>query len=98
MSRVAGVTTHVIVTIVFTRVLFGHGHWPCHGPHCTHRHYLQSALIMDAQLDVASTSDDDERELLEATNSNLYWDHVIASNHDPHRHPPNALSDQDDDM
>jgi hypothetical protein len=53
---------------------------------------------MDAQLDVASTSDDDERELLKATNSDLYWDYVMASNHDPHRHPPNALSDQDDDM
>jgi hypothetical protein len=54
---------------------------------------------MDGQLDVASTSDADERELLEAANFDLYWDHVIArSQVDPHRHPPNALPDQDDDM
>ena len=56
---------------------------------------------MDGQFDVASTSDADERELLEAANFDLYWDHVIArSQVDPHRRPPspNALTDQDDDM
>jgi hypothetical protein len=53
---------------------------------------------MDGQLDVASTSDADERELLKAANSDLYWRHVIASQVDPHLHPPNTLPDQDDDM
>jgi hypothetical protein len=63
-----------------------------------HGHYPPSALIMDG-FDVASTSDTDERELLEAANFDLYWDHVMArSQVDPHRHPPNALTDQDDDM
>ena len=62
-------------------------------------HSAPSALIMDGQLDVASTSDSDERELLEAANFTLYWDHVIARTQaDPHRHPPNALAKQDDDM
>jgi hypothetical protein len=66
---------------------------------CTYGHYPPSALMMDGQLDVASTSDADERELLEAANSDLYWDHVIArSQVDPHRHLPSALPDQDDDM
>jgi hypothetical protein len=68
-------------------------------PQCTHGHYPLSALIMDGQPDVASTSDADERELLEAANFDLYWDHVIArSQVDLHRHPPNALPDQGDDM
>ena len=70
-------------------------------PQCTYcnGHYPPSALMMDGQLDVASTSDADERELLEAANFDLYWDHVIArSQVDSHRHPPNALPDQDDDM
>ncbi len=54
---------------------------------------------MDRQLDVASTSDADERELLEAANFDLYWDHIIARNHlDPHRHTANTLSDRGDDM
>jgi len=54
---------------------------------------------MDGQLDVASTSDADERELIEAANCDLYWDHVIArSQVDPHRHPQNALPHQDNDM
>jgi hypothetical protein len=52
---------------------------------------------MDAQLDAASTSDAEERELLEAANFDLYWDRVMARSHvDPH--PPNALSDHGDDM
>ena len=54
---------------------------------------------MNGQLDVAPTSDADERELLEAEDFNLYWDRATArSQVDPHRHPPNALPDQDDDM
>ena len=83
---------HVIVTIAFTCQL---------GSQCAHSHCPPSALIMDGQLDVASTSDADERELLESANFDLYWDHVIARRQvDPHRHSPtrNALPDQDDDM
>lgn len=57
-----------------------------------YRHYPPSTLIMDGQLDVASTSDADERELLEAANFDMYWDHVIASSQ------VKALPDQDDDM
>lgn len=93
MSRVAGVTGSCDCdSRVYVRVNFS-------GPQCTRGHYPPSALIMDGQLDVASTSDADERELLEAANFDLYWDHVIArSQVDPHRHPPNALPDQDDDM
>jgi hypothetical protein len=74
----------VIVTVAFTCQLG-----------CMHsRHYPPSALIMDGELDVASTSDADERELLEAANFDLYWDHVMArSQVDPHHHPPNALPD-----
>jgi hypothetical protein len=50
---------------------------------------------MDPQLDAASTSDADERELLEAANFDLYWHGVIARSHvDP---PPN-VSDPGDDM
>lgn len=80
----------MIVTVAFT--FLSNGRMP-------HGHYPPSALIMDGQLDVASTSDTDERELLEAANFDLYWDHVMArSQVDPHRHPPNALTDQDDDM
>ena len=53
--------------------------------------------MMDGQLDVASTSDADERELLKAANFDLYWDHVTArSQVDPHS--PKALTDQDDNM
>jgi hypothetical protein len=57
---------------------------------------------MDALLDVASTSDADERELLEAANSDLYWDRVTAKRHGyPHVkldfHPLNAMSGQGDD-
>lgn len=53
---------------------------------------IPSTLIMDGQIDVASTSDADERELLEAANFDMYWDHVIASSQ------VKALPDQDDDM
>lgn len=75
---------HVIVTVASTWLQRGTGHYP---------------PSMNGQLDVASTSDADERELLEAENFDLYWDHVIArSRVDPYRHPPNALPDQDDDM
>jgi hypothetical protein len=53
-------------------------------------------LHMDASFDEASTSDADEREILEAANSDLYWSRVVS------RHlnlrPPNVLSDQGDDM
>lgn len=58
------------------------------------------ALNMDAQLDAASTSDADERELLEAADFDSYWDRVMARSHfDSHRrHPPNASSDHGDDM
>jgi hypothetical protein len=63
-------------------------------PWTPRNHYPESTLNMDVQLDAASTSDADERELLEATNSDLYWDRVI----DLHRHPPNASSDHGDDM
>ncbi|KAI0000834.1 Mus7/MMS22 family-domain-containing protein [Russula compacta] len=52
---------------------------------------------MDVPLDAASTSDVDEREFLEAANSDLYWDRVVARGH-LDSHPPNALSDQGDDM
>ena len=89
-SRVS--QNHMIVTVAFT-CQFGHS--------APIGHYPPSALMMDGQLDVASTSDADERELLEAANFDLYWDHVIArSQVDSHRHPPppNALPDQDDDM
>ncbi|KAH9991108.1 Mus7/MMS22 family-domain-containing protein [Russula vinacea] len=43
--------------------------------------YPQSTLNMDAQLDAASTSDADERDLLEAANFDLYWDRVITRSH-----------------
>jgi hypothetical protein len=64
------------------------------------RHGLaMPALNMDAQLDAASTSDADERELLEAADFDSYWDRVMASHFDSHqRHPPNASSDHGDDM
>lgn len=52
---------------------------------------------MDTPLDAASTSDVDEREILEAENPNVYWDRVVARSH-LDLHPRNALSDQDDDM
>ena len=56
--------------------------------------YPQSTLNMDAQLDAASTSDVDERELLEAANFDLYWDRVITRSHfEAHNDPPNAFSD-----
>src|SRR6266851_9916017 len=40
-----------------------------------------SALPMDAPLDEASTSDADERELLEAAHSDSYWDRVVSRSH-----------------
>lgn len=58
--------------------------------------YPQSTLNMDAQLDAASTSDADERELLEAANSDLYWDRVITRSHfEAHHDSPSAFSDDD---
>jgi hypothetical protein len=54
---------------------------------------------MDASLDEASTSDADEREILEAARSNLYWDRVVSTR-PLNLRPPNVLpvSDQGDDM
>ena len=52
---------------------------------------------MDAPLDQASTSDADEREILEAAHSDLYWDRVVSTTHLNLR-PSSALSDQVDDM
>ena len=63
-------------------------------PWTSRTHYPESTLNMDEQLDVVSTSDAGERELLEATNSDLYWDRVV----DLRRHPPNASTDHGDDM
>jgi hypothetical protein len=65
---------------------------------CTLGHYPPSALIMNGQLDIASTSDADERELLEAANLDMYWDHVITRSQVDLHHHPKALPDQDDDM
>jgi hypothetical protein len=59
-------------------------------PWTPHIHYPESTLNMDAQLDAASTSDADERELLEAANFDLYWDRVNAK--------VNASPDHGDDM
>jgi hypothetical protein len=59
---------------------------------------------MDAPLDAASTSDADEREVLESANFDLYWDGVVAKSQAKsrfnlaHHRPPNALSDPGDDM
>ncbi|KAH9956970.1 Mus7/MMS22 family-domain-containing protein [Russula dissimulans] len=52
---------------------------------------------MDVPLEVASTSDADERELLEAANPSLYWDRVVATSH-LDSHLPDPLLDQSDDM
>ncbi|KAI9509129.1 Mus7/MMS22 family-domain-containing protein [Russula earlei] len=59
---------------------------------------VSSYLLMnvDVPLDAASTSDADERELLEAASSDLYWDRVIARGH-LHSHPPNPMSHQGND-
>jgi len=48
---------------------------------------------MDVPSEVASTSDADERELLEAANSALYWDRVVPTSH-LDSHLPNPLSGQ----
>ena len=53
---------------------------------------------MDAPLDEASTSDADERELLEAAHSGLYWDRVVSRRPLKLLLPTNALTDQGDDM
>ena len=54
---------------------------------------------MDAPLDEASTSDADERELLEAAHSNSYWDRVVSRSHFKLKlRPPSTLTDQGDDM
>jgi hypothetical protein len=58
------------------------------------RSHLQ---FMDAPLDEASTSDADERETLEAARSDMYWNRVLSTRHLNLR-PPDALSDQGDDM
>jgi len=53
---------------------------------------------MDAPLDEASTSDADERELLDAAHSDLYWGRVVPRRPLKLVPPPNALTDQGDDM
>ena len=53
---------------------------------------------MDAPLDEASTSDADERELLDAVHSDLYWGRVVSRRPLKSVIPPNALTDQGDDM
>jgi hypothetical protein len=58
---------------------------------------LLSILHMDAPLDEASTSDAEEREILEAAHSGLYWDRVVSTRH-LDLHPHNAFSVQGDDM
>ena len=60
--------------------------------------YLQSILHMDALLDEASTSDADERELLDAAHSDLYWGRVVSRRPLKLPLPTNALADQGDDM
>jgi len=52
---------------------------------------------MDASLDEASTSDADEREILQAAHSDMYWGRVVSTKHLNLR-PSNVLSDQGDDM
>ena len=60
--------------------------------------YLHSILHMDAPHDEASTSDADEREVIEAAHSDLYWDRVASRRPLKLFLPPNALTDQGDDM
>jgi hypothetical protein len=63
--------------------------WPQRSPY----------LPMDAPLDEASTSDANERELLEAAHSDSYWDRVVSRSHFKLKLlPPSTLSDQGDDM
>jgi hypothetical protein len=42
------------------------------------RRICHLALLMNVLLDTVSTSDADERELLQAANSTLYWERVTA--------------------
>ena len=60
--------------------------------------YLHSILHMDAPHDEASTSDADEREVIEAAHSDLYWDRVVPSPPLKLSLPTNTLTDQGDDM
>jgi hypothetical protein len=53
---------------------------------------------MDALHDQASTSDADEREVIEAAHSDLYWDRVVPRRPFKLFLPTNALTDQGDDM
>ena len=59
--------------------------------------HILSILHMDAPFDEASTSDADEREILESAHSGLYWDRIVSTRH-LNLHPHNAFSDQGDDM
>jgi hypothetical protein len=53
---------------------------------------------MDAPPDEASTSDTDERELLEAAHSVSYWDRVVSRRPLNLLLPTNSLTDVGDDM
>jgi len=53
---------------------------------------------MDTLLDEASTSDADERELLDAAHSDLYWGRVVSRRPLKLPLPTNALTDQGGDM
>ena len=53
---------------------------------------------MDALPDEVSTSDADERELLEAAHSDLYWDRVVSRRPLKLLLPTNSLTDHGDDM
>ena len=92
--HVASVTDHVTVTVAFTRL-------PCVTSQIAQLTTATSlpALPMDAPLDEASTSDADERELLEAAHPDSYWDRVVSRSHFKLKlRPPSTLSDQGDDM
>jgi len=53
---------------------------------------------MDAPPDEALTSDADEREILEATHSDLYWDRVVSRRPLKLLLPTNSMTDHGDDM
>ena len=89
-SRAIHVTSVTESTFALTRATGKHYHE--RGP------YLQSILHMDAPHDEASTSDADEREVIEAAHSDLYWDRVAPRRPLKLFLPTNALTDQGDDM
>ena len=59
---------------------------------------LLTILHMDAPPDEALTSDADEREILEATHSDLYWDRVVSRRPLKLLLPTNSMTDHGDDM